>query len=45
MNEMIRHATYWLAGGDVSPFDVSLRLNESLMSALGQSESFPYGKL
>jgi len=37
MNDMIRHATYWLAAGDVSPFDIGFRLNEIPMSALGNS--------
>src|SRR5262249_52439743 len=27
MNDLIKHATFWLAGGDQSPFDVSFRLN------------------
>ena len=44
MNDMIRHATYWLAQGDISPFDVGFRLNDILLSALPRSESFPYGK-
>jgi len=43
MNDMIKHATYWLAEGDVSPFDVGFRLNEIPMSALGSSGS-QYGK-
>jgi hypothetical protein len=34
MNDLIRHATYWLAQGDVSPFDAGLKLNEIPMSAL-----------
>jgi hypothetical protein len=34
MNDLIRHARYWLAQGDVSPFDVGLKLNEIPMSAL-----------
>jgi hypothetical protein len=42
MNDMIRHATYWLAQGDISPFDVGFRLNEIPMSALSPSGS-PYG--
>jgi hypothetical protein len=42
MNDMIRHASYWLAQGDVSPFDVGFRLNEIPMSALARSGS-PYG--
>jgi hypothetical protein len=43
MNDLIKHATYWLAEGDQSPFDVGSRLNEIPMSALGSSGS-PYGK-
>jgi hypothetical protein len=42
MNDMIRHATYWLAQGDFSPFEVGFRLNEIPMSALAASGS-PYG--
>jgi hypothetical protein len=34
MNDLIRHATYWLAQGDISPFDVGLKLNEIPMSSL-----------
>jgi hypothetical protein len=43
MNDLIRHATYWLAEGDVSPFDVGFRLNDIPMSALASSGSV-YGK-
>jgi len=42
MNDMIRHATYWLAQSDFSPFEVGFRLNEIPMSALARSGS-PYG--
>jgi|SRR6516225_1577685 hypothetical protein len=42
MNDMIRHATYWLTEGDLSPFDVGFRLNEIPMSALGNT-GLPYG--
>ena len=44
MNDMIRHATYWLAQGDVSPFDVGFRLYDTPMSALaskGSTHGFP----
>jgi hypothetical protein len=44
MNDMIRHATYWLAEGDMAPFDVGFRLNGIPMSALkhtGSSHGFP----
>jgi hypothetical protein len=43
MNDLIRHATAWLAGGDLSPHDVGLRLNDILLSALAGSDS-PYSK-
>jgi hypothetical protein len=43
MNDLIKHATYWLVEGDVSPFDVGFRLNEILLSALASSGS-SYGK-
>lgn len=42
MNDMIRHATYWLTEGELSPFEVGFRLNEIPMSALGNTGS-PYG--
>jgi hypothetical protein len=42
MNDMIKHATYWLAQSDQSPLDVGFRLNEIPMSALASSGS-PYG--
>jgi hypothetical protein len=44
MNDLINHATAWLAEGDVSPYDVGARLNDILLSALARSKSFPYGK-
>ena len=43
MNDMIKHATYWLAGGDRSPLDVGFRLNDIPMSALANGGS-AYGK-
>ena len=43
MNDLIKHATYWLAEGDQSPFDVGFRLNDIPMSALATSGS-AYGK-
>ena len=39
MNDLIKHAAYWLAEGDQSPFDVGLRLNEIPMSALASGGS------
>jgi hypothetical protein len=44
MNDLIKHATYWLAEGDQSPFDVGFRLNDILLSALAGGDSSPYGK-
>lgn len=44
MNDMVKHATYHLAQGDLSPFDVGFRLNEIPMSALehdGSRYGFP----
>jgi len=43
MNDLIKHATYWLAEGDQSPFDVGFRLNDIPMSALASGGS-AYGK-
>lgn len=42
MNDMVKHATYYLAQGDQSPIDVGTRLNEIPMSALKHDGS-PYG--
>jgi uncharacterized protein DUF6933 len=42
MNDMTKHATYWLAQEDISPFDIGFKLNEIPMSALARSGS-PYG--
>src|SRR5262249_16281615 len=39
MNDLINHATEWLAQGDVAPFDVGFRLNDILLSALAGSNS------
>src|SRR5258708_40161355 len=44
MNDMTKHAEYWLAEGNLSPRDVGFKLNDILLSALARSESFPYGK-
>jgi hypothetical protein len=44
MNDMTRHATCWLAAGDISPFEIGTRLNEIPMSALkhdGSTYGFP----
>jgi hypothetical protein len=42
MNDMKKHAAYWLAAGDISPFEIGSRLKEIPMSALEHGGS-PYG--
>jgi hypothetical protein len=42
MNDMAKHAAYWLAAGDGSPSEIGSRLNEIPMSALKHGRS-PYG--
>jgi hypothetical protein len=44
LNDLVDHATAWLAEGDVSPHDVSIRLNDILFSALAPSKSDGYGR-
>ena len=44
MNDLVNHATDWLAEGDVSPHDVGIRLNDILLSALAPSKSDGYGR-
>lgn len=44
INELEAVAKLLLAGEDLSPFDVSLRLNDTLLSGLGGSDDQPYGK-
>jgi hypothetical protein len=44
MNDLVRHATAWLAGGDLSPHDVGVRLNDILLSALARGQSARCGK-
>ena len=41
MNDLIREATAWLAEGELSPLDVGVRLNDTLLSALGRGGSAP----
>jgi hypothetical protein len=44
MNDMTKHAAYYLAVGDVSPFEIGSRLKEIPMSALkhdGSAYGFP----
>ncbi len=42
LNDMIKHASYWLALGDVGMEEIGARLKETPMSALGRPGS-PYG--
>jgi hypothetical protein len=44
MNDLIREAVSWLAESDLSPHYVGVRLNDTLLSALGRSGSVSYGK-
>jgi hypothetical protein len=39
MNDMIKHAAYYLAEGDIAPFEVGSRLNGIPMSALKHDRS------
>jgi hypothetical protein len=44
MNDMTKHAAYWLAAGDVSPVEIGSRLKGIPMSALkddGSTHGFP----
>jgi hypothetical protein len=44
MNDMTKHAAYYLVEGDVAPFEIGTRLNEIPMSALkhdGSTHGFP----
>jgi hypothetical protein len=44
MNDMTRHAAYWLAADDISPFEIGSRLKGIPMSALkhdGSTHGFP----
>jgi hypothetical protein len=44
MNDLINHATYWLAEDDLSPHDLGIRLNDILLSALATEKPGGYGK-
>lgn len=44
MNDLVNHATAWLAVGEVSPHDVGIRLNDILLSALARGKSDGYGR-
>jgi hypothetical protein len=43
INELIQQAAAWLAEGDLSPFEVGSRLNDTLLSILAPSGSASYG--
>ncbi len=42
LNDMTKHAAFWLASEDISPFEIGTRLKEIPMSALKHGGS-PYG--
>jgi hypothetical protein len=42
MNDIAKYAAFWLAAGDVSPFEIDSRLKDISMSALTHGGS-PYG--
>ena len=44
MNDLIKHATYWLTEDEVSPHELGFRLNDIPMSALDRSKSDFYWK-
>jgi hypothetical protein len=44
MNDLIDHASDWLSEDNRSPHEVSIMLNDILLSALARSKAFPYGK-
>ena len=44
MNDLINHATAWLAEDELPAGEIEDGLNDSLLSILARSKSFPYGK-
>ena len=44
MNELVKFAEHWLVEDDISPHDVSFKLNDILLSALARSKSDFYWK-
>lgn len=44
MNDLINHAKAWLSGGEMSPYDVSFRLNDVLLSSLARGTVDTYRK-
>jgi hypothetical protein len=44
MNDLVYQAEHWLVEGDLSPHEVGVRLNDSLLSVLASNKSAGYGK-
>ena len=44
VNDLINHATAWLADGELSPHDVGFKLNDVLLSSLARSKADFYRK-
>ena len=44
MNDLINHATAWLAEEELPAGEIGAGLNDTLLSMLARSKSFPYGK-
>lgn len=44
VNELTRFAEYWLTDEEISPHDVSFRLNDVLLSAIAPTKADVYGK-
>lgn len=44
MNQLVEFATYGLSNGERSPFDVSVELNDILLSAIARTKAEGYGK-
>jgi len=45
MNDLINHATYWVAEDELSPHDLGFRLNDILLSALAKENCRGYDSL
>jgi hypothetical protein len=44
MNDLLRQAEHWLTNEEISPHDVSFKLNDVLLSAIAPANSDVYGK-
>lgn len=44
INDLIRHAEHWLTNEEISPYDVSFKLNDVLLSSLARSKTDFYRK-